>query len=72
MTRFDAVSAVSRALLGGRVLQTKDVSVGNGMIVDWRDIRCGETIAAGLDPFDGASLFVELVGTKAAESAVRR
>lgn len=32
------------ALLGGRVLQARDVSAGNGALIDWRTVRSGEDV----------------------------
>ena len=67
---FAAVRACAVALLGGVVLQTRDVSAGNGTVIDWRSARCGETLQDGGDAFDVARLFVSLVGAEAALRAV--
>lgn len=67
---FSAVRACAIALLAGSVLQVEHVSAGNGMVIDWRTVRCGETLQEGADAFDTAQFFVSLVGPDAALLAV--
>lgn len=72
---FPVVSACAVKLLGGVVLHAQAdegvVTAGNGKVVDWRENKSGETVATGIDAFETAHLFVELVGPEAAERAVR-
>lgn len=70
-TTFTAVRACSLALLSGAVLQVGGVSAGNGIVIDWRTVRSGETLTTGADAFDTAQLFVALVGPETALSALR-
>jgi hypothetical protein len=77
-----AVRDCAVALLAGAVLQTDDVTAGFGCVVDWRTVKCGDTIIDRADAFDTARVFVDLVGVRAARkealahsdptSAVRR
>ena len=60
------IAAVSAALLGGRVLNVREVTAGNGSVIDWREVRSGETIIEGADAYDVATTFVGLVGWGAA------
>lgn len=69
---YHAVFQVAAALLEGRVLQIHEVSAGNGLVVDWRTVRCGETLVADADAFDAALVFVSTVGPATALEAVRR
>jgi len=66
---FNAIFQVSAALIKGRVLQARNVSVGNGLVIDWRTVKSGETIGKDLDPYDAAVLFVELIGPSTAFEA---
>lgn len=66
---FESVRACAIALLGGRVLQADRVSAGNGIVLDWRTVLCGEELLTGGDAFDTAHLFVALVGPAAALGA---
>jgi hypothetical protein len=66
---FPAVYACALAILGGAVLQARDVSAGRGLVVDWRSTRSGEVVQDGCDAFDAAQLFVALVGPDAAFAA---
>jgi hypothetical protein len=43
---------------------------GQGLVIDWRTVRSGDTIQTSADFFDTARLFVALVGTDAALDAV--
>ena len=70
MDTFETVRFCALALLAGTVLQTSGVSAGNGIIVDWRSVKSGETIQEGGDAFDTAQLFVALVGDEAALACV--
>lgn len=65
---FEAVRACALALLGGVVLQAADVSAGNGKVIDWRTVRCGDALLESADAYDVARLFVSIVGS---ESALR-
>lgn len=67
---FDAVRACSIVLLSGAVLHAAGVSAGNGIVIDWRNVRCGETIVENADAFDVAQAFVALVGVDTALSFV--
>lgn len=67
---FNAVRACAISLLAGDVLQADLVSAGNGIVIDWRTVRSGETLQSGADAFDTAQLFVALVGVDAAFRAV--
>lgn len=67
---FEAVWACSLALLSGAVVQAGGVTAGNGLVVDWREVRSGETVQDGGDPFDTAQLFVALVGAECALACV--
>lgn len=67
---FTAVRACALALLAGAVLQTAGVSAGNGIVVDWREVKSGETLNTDGDAFDTAQLFVALVGPEAALAIV--
>lgn len=66
----DVTMAVAAALLSGATLQVAEVSAGNGLVIDWRTIRCGEVIVEAADTFTVAVTFVELVGLDAAWEAV--
>jgi hypothetical protein len=68
--RFDAVRACAIALLGGVVLHASDVSAGNGKVIDWRTLSCGDALLESADAFDVARLFVSIVGSEAALRAV--
>lgn len=70
--RFSAVRACSIAILAGSTLQTENVSAGNGMVVDWREVPSGVTLLFDTDAFDTANLFVDLVGFEAAFLAATR
>lgn len=73
MKTFAAVRACSIALLAGTVLRAEDVTAGSdGSVIDWRAVKCGETIQTGGDAFDTAYLFVTLVGEDAALVAAQR
>lgn len=63
---YDAIRACAEAILSDRVLQARGVSAGRGSVIDWRDVRNGETLQDGCDAFDTAQLFVSLVGSEAA------
>ena len=67
---FAAVRACSIALLSGAVLQSVGVSAGNGIVIDWRTVKSGETLTTHADAFDTAQLFVSLVGPEAALAAI--
>lgn len=69
---FDAIFQVSAALLNGRVLQAKNVSVGNGLVIDWRTVKSGEAIGKDLDAYEAAVLFVELIGPSTAFEAATK
>jgi len=71
MCTFAAVSEVSQLLSLDLVLQHKGVSVGHGMLIDWRTIKCGDTLLERADTFDCAQLFVALLGVEEAREAVR-
>jgi len=70
-TPADAVFACSVALICGRVLQARDVTVGNGLLIDWRFVKSGQEIANDLEVYDAASLFVEMVGPSTAAAAAQ-
>ncbi len=69
-TTFAAVRACALAILAGTILHASDVTAGNGIVVDWRTVRSGDTLATEADPFDAAHLFVTLVGPSAAMAAL--
>lgn len=66
---YMAVRACAVALLAGAVLQADAVSAGNGLVIDWRTVKCGDVIQSDGDAFDTAQLFVALVGSEAALSS---
>lgn len=66
---FPAVWACAVVLMAGTVLQADKVSVGNGLVIDWRSVPCGEIPREGADVFEQAALFVSLVGPAAAQAA---
>lgn len=66
---FGAVQACAERLIAGAVLHAADVTVGRGVVIDWRTVRSGETVQEGGDTFDAAQLFVALVGPDAALAA---
>jgi hypothetical protein len=57
-------------MMAGHVVQAEHVSAGQGLVIDWRTVRSGDTIQTSADFFDTARLFVALVGTDAALDAV--
>jgi hypothetical protein len=69
---FDAVRACAIVLLDGAVLQAGGVSAGNGLVIDWREVKSGEQILDSADAFDMAYLLVALVGAEAAFAAATR
>jgi hypothetical protein len=73
---FTAVRACCIVLLAGAVLQAElpegAVTAGKGKVIDWRTVRCGETLQEGADAFDTAQLFVALVGPEVATAAAVR
>jgi len=66
---FETVQACAVALLGGAVLHASDVTAGNGVVIDWRVVKSGETIQNDGDAFDTAYLFVIVAGVEAAHRA---
>lgn len=70
-TPADAIFACSVALFNGRTLQARDITVGNGLLIDWRFVKSGEEIANNLEIYDAACLFVELVGPSTAVEAAQ-
>lgn len=73
ISNFDAVRACSIALLRGTTLRAEDVTAGlDGSVIDWRSVKCGETIQTDGDAFETAQLFVTLVGEDAAMVAAQR
>lgn len=66
---LEAVQACAVALLGGVVLHADDVTAGNGVVIDWREVKHGETLQNDGDAFDTAYLFVTVVGVEAAHAA---
>lgn len=58
----DTMFVVCRELLAGRVLHARDVTAGNGKVIDWRTVRSGDLVQEDADAFDTARLFVHLVG----------
>jgi len=66
----ELISAISVALLGGRIFNTRNVTAGNGSVIDWRTVKSGETIIDGADAYDTAVAFVGLVGWGAAARAL--
>lgn len=67
---FTAVRACAIAILGGAVLTACDVTAGNGLVVDWRSVKCGEHMETDGDAAAVAQLFVALVGPEAALASV--
>ena len=65
-----AVWACSVAILDGEILHASDVTAGNGLVIDWREVKSGEIMDKQGDSFDSAYLFVWLVGVDAAQMAV--
>lgn len=70
-TPAEAIFACSIALFNGKVLQARDVTVGNGLLIDWRFVKSGQEIANNLEVYDAACLFVEMVGPSTATEAVQ-
>lgn len=66
---FEAVQACAVVLLGGVVLPANDVTAGNGVVIDWREVKHGETLQNDGDAFDTAYLFVTVTGVEAAHAA---
>lgn len=62
MSFYDLVFRCSVEIIRGRVLQAGGVTAGNGDVIDWRSVRCGERVARDADAYDQALLFVELAG----------
>ena len=60
--RSEAVSAVSRAILRGLVVQTDFFSVDHEKVVHWTDVG-GEVLIQGQDSFDLASFFIDMLGS---------
>jgi hypothetical protein len=52
------------------VLQIEGVSAGRGIVIDWREVKSGETLQTDADAFDTAQLFVALVGVTVALAAL--
>jgi len=72
-TIVEATRACSIALLAGHVLHAENVTAGpDGSVIDWREVKCGETIQANGDAFDTAYLFACVVGPEAAHAAATR
>lgn len=71
-TVFDTVRACAIVLLSGVVLHAENVTAGNGLVVDWREVKSGATILQGADAFDVAHMFVTLVGCETAYTAATR
>jgi hypothetical protein len=65
MSFYDLVFRCAAEILRGRVLQADGVTAGNGDVIDWRSVRCGERAARDADAFEQARLFVELAGRDA-------
>ena len=65
-----AVWAAAVVLLGGAILQAGNVSAGNGRVIDWREVKSGETLMDDGDAFDVAYLFVALVGEEIALATI--
>lgn len=63
---YTAARACAIALLAGVVLHAADVTTGNGVVIDWRTVKSGETVSTGVDAFDAAQMFVVLVGEESA------
>ncbi len=66
MSWVDVVQACAVALLQDRVLHASGVTAGYGKVVDWREVKSGETLLEGADAFDTARSFVAMVGTDVA------
>lgn len=58
---FDLVQRAARAFLLGQVLVLKDYSAGNGLLIEWAQVKSGATLLEGADPFELAHLLVYLV-----------
>lgn len=69
---YQTIAALSALLLSGVIVHGPSVTVGRGIVVDWRTIKSGEEVGSGLDPFEAAHLFVSLVGIDAANAAVTK
>jgi hypothetical protein len=67
---YEVVRACAIAIQRGTVLQAGQVSAGRGMVIDWREVKCGETMLDGADAIDVAYLFVTLVGPEVARSVL--
>lgn len=65
MNHYDEVFEAAVAILRGDVLQSHEVSAGRGKVIDWCDVRSGETILEG-DVFDQAYLYVAITKARAA------
>jgi len=66
----DLVFALSVAFTKGIVLSANNVTAGNGSVIDWRTVKCGDTIIEGADAYDMAVTFVSLAGWGAAAMAL--
>lgn len=67
--RFEVVQTCALALLSGKVLHADGVTAGNGIVIDWRQVRSGEEVQRDADAYDTAELFVALVGPDQASSS---
>jgi len=74
-TQYGAVFSVARLLLNGFVLQSKNISVGRGKLIDWRENKSGIELISEDDEesiFEYAHLFVAMVGAVAAMKAAAK
>lgn len=66
----ELVFRLAVAFQRGRVLQAANVSAGNGLVVDWRQVPSGEILLDDGDAFDVAHMFAAVVPTTLAWEAL--
>jgi len=66
----DLIFALAIAFTKGVVLSANDVTAGNGKVIDWRTVKCGDTVIEAADAYDVAVCFVSLAGHGAAGYAL--
>jgi len=66
----DLIFVLAVSFTNGTVLTANNVTAGNGMVIDWRNVKSGETVVSEGDAYDMAVTFVGLVGWGAAAMAL--
>ena len=64
------IFALAVAFTKGIVLTANDVTAGNGIVIDWRSVKSGDTVVSEGDAYDVAVTFVKLAGWGAAAMAL--